>query len=244
LVITPFLDLTLALSYKEREYHRHTLSLIVDFKKWNNRDLNMKGVYVITDSALLQGRLVASVEAALQGGAQIVQYRDKSNTPQQRLIEAQQLNILCQSYNVPLIINDDLELAAQLGVGVHLGQQDGSITLARQRLGAKAIIGATCHNSLEFAQQAAQQGASYLAFGAFYPSSTKPLAQLAQLDTLTQAKHLFNLPVVAIGGITLDNAMPLINAGANYVAVISDIFARPVEEIRQRTEAYKTLFKN
>jgi len=205
---------------------------------------NKQGVYVITDSALLQGRLVASVEAALQGGAQLVQYRDKSTNSTKRFNEAQQLNILCQSYNVPLIINDDLELAAQLGVGVHLGQQDGSITLARQRLGAKAIIGATCHNSLEFAQQAAQQGASYLAFGAFYPSSTKPLAQLAQLDTLTQAKHLFNLPVVAIGGITLDNAMPLINAGANYVAVISDIFARPVEEIRQRTQSFNQLFKN
>jgi thiamine-phosphate pyrophosphorylase len=203
---------------------------------------NKQGVYVITDSALLQGRLVASVEAALQGGAQIVQYRDKSSDSAKRLHQAQQLKQLCQHYNIPLIINDDLELAAQLDVGVHLGQQDGSITLARQRLGAKAIIGATCHNSLEFAQQAAQQGASYLAFGAFYPSSTKPLAQLAQLDTLTQAKHLFNLPVVAIGGITLDNAMPLINAGANYVAVISDIFARPVEEIRQRTQSFNQLF--
>ncbi|MBK8326088.1 MAG: thiamine phosphate synthase [Moraxellaceae bacterium] len=203
---------------------------------------NKQGVYVITDSALLQGRLVASVEAALQGGAQIVQYRDKSSDSAKRLHHAQQLKQLCQHYNIPLIINDDLELAAQLDVGVHLGQQDGSITLARQRLGAKAIIGATCHNSLEFAQQAAQQGASYLAFGAFYPSSTKPLAQLAQLDTLTQAKHLFNLPVVAIGGITLDNAMPLINAGANYVAVISDIFARPVEEIRQRTQSFNQLF--
>ncbi|MBL0231594.1 MAG: thiamine phosphate synthase [Moraxellaceae bacterium] len=203
---------------------------------------NKQGVYVITDSALLQGRLVASVEAALQGGAQIVQYRDKSSDSAKRLHQAQQLKQLCQHYNRPLIINDDLELAAQLDVGVHLGQQDGSIALARQRLGAKAIIGATCHNSLEFAQQAAQQGASYLAFGAFYPSSTKPLAQLAQLDTLTQAKHLFNLPVVAIGGITLDNAMPLINAGANYVAVISDIFARPVEEIRQRTQSFNQLF--
>ena len=203
-----------------------------------------QGIYIITDSVLLQGRLVASVEAALQGGAQIVQYRDKSSDSAKRLHQAQQLKQLCQHYNIPLIINDDLELAAQLDVGVHLGQQDGSITLARQRLGAKAIIGATCHNSLEFAQQAAQQDASYLAFGAFYPSSTKPLAQLAQLDTLTQAKHLFNLPVVAIGGITLDNAMPLINAGANYVAVISDIFALPVEKIAQRTQAYKILFKN
>lgn len=201
-----------------------------------------QGIYIITDSVLLQGRLVASVEAALQGGAQIVQYRDKSSDSAKRLHQAQQLKQLCQHYNIPLIINDDLELAAQLDVGVHLGQQDGSITLARQRLGAKAIIGATCHNSLEFAQQAAQQGASYLAFGAFYPSSTKPLAQLAQLDTLTQAQHLFNLPVVAIGGITLDNAMPLINAGANYVAVISDIFARPVEEIRQRTQSFNQLF--
>ena len=201
-----------------------------------------QGIYIITDSVLLQGRLVASVEAALQGGAQIVQYRDKSSDSAKRLHQAQQLKQLCQHYNIPLIINDDLELAAQLDVGVHLGQQDGSITLARQRLGAKAIIGATCHNSLEFAQQAAQQGASYLAFGAFYPSSTKPLAQLAQLDTLTQAQHLFNLPIVAIGGITLDNAMPLINAGANYVAVISDIFARPVEEIRQRTQSFNQLF--
>ena len=201
-----------------------------------------QGIYIITDSVLLQGRLVASVEAALQGGAQIVQYRYKSSDSAKRLHQAQQLKQLCQHYNIPLIINDDLELAAQLDVGVHLGQQDGSITLARQRLGAKAIIGATCHNSLEFAQQAAQQGASYLAFGAFYPSSTKPLAQLAQLDTLTQAQHLFNLPVVAIGGITLDNAMPLINAGANYVAVISDIFARPVEEIRQRTQSFNQLF--
>jgi thiamine-phosphate pyrophosphorylase len=112
--------------------------------------MNQKqGVYVITDSVLLQGRLVASVEAAVQGGAQIVQYRDKSNNPQQRFTEAQQLKQLCQHYNVPLIINDDLALAAQLGVGVHLGQQDGSIAFARQTLGKEAIIGATCHNSLD-----------------------------------------------------------------------------------------------
>ena len=97
-----------------------------------------QGIYIITDSVLLQGRLVASVEAALQGGAQIVQYRDKSSDSAKRLHQAQQLKQLCQHYNIPLIINDDLELAAQLDVGVHLGQQDGSITLARQRLGANA----------------------------------------------------------------------------------------------------------
>jgi thiamine-phosphate pyrophosphorylase len=205
--------------------------------------MNQKqGVYVITDSVLLQGRLVASVEAAVQGGAQIVQYRDKSNNPQQRFTEAQQLKQLCQRYNVSLIINDDLELAAQLELGLHLGQQDGSIAVARQRLGKEAIIGATCHNSLTFAQQAAQEGASYLAFGAFYPSSTKPLAQAAALHTLTQAKQLFNLPIVAIGGITLDNAAPVFAAGADYVAVISDIFALPVEKISQRTQSFSQLF--
>ncbi|HNC85697.1 MAG TPA: thiamine phosphate synthase [Agitococcus sp.] len=183
-----------------------------------------------------------AVEQALIGGAKLIQYRDKSTNTAKRLHEAQQLKALCQRYNVPLIINDDLELAVQLGVGVHLGQQDGSIALARQRLGQDAIIGATCHNSLEFAKQAATQGASYLAFGAFYPSSTKPLAQAAALQTLTQAKQLFSLPVVAIGGINLDNARPLIDAGADYLAVISDIFALPTANICQQAEAYLRLF--
>lgn len=205
--------------------------------------MNQKqGVYIITDSQLLAGRLLPAVEQVLMGGAKLIQYRDKSNNPQQRLTEAQQLKQLCQRYNVSLIINDDLELAAQLEVGVHLGQQDGSIAFARQRLGKDAMIGATCHNSLDFAKQAAQQGASYLAFGAFYPSATKPLAQLADLHTLTQAKHLFSLPIVAIGGITLDNAAPVVAAGADYVAVISDIFALPVEKIHQRTQFFSQLF--
>ncbi|HNG10985.1 MAG TPA: thiamine phosphate synthase [Agitococcus sp.] len=202
----------------------------------------MTQLYLITDSQLLAGRLLPAVEQALIGGAKLIQYRDKSTDTAKRLHEAQQLKDLCQCYNVPLIINDDLELAAQLGVGVHLGQQDGSIALARQRLGQDAIIGATCHNSLEFAKQAATQGASYLAFGAFYPSSTKPLAQAADLQTLTQAKQLFSLPVVAIGGINLDNARPLIDAGADYLAVISDIFALPTANICQQAEAYLRLF--
>lgn len=200
------------------------------------------GLYLITDSQLLAGRLLPAIEQALIGGAKLIQYRDKSTDTAKRLHEAQQLKALCQCYNVPLIINDDLELAVQLGVGVHLGQQDGSIALARQRLGQDAIIGATCHNSLEFAKQAATQGASYLAFGAFYPSSTKPLAQAADLQTLTQAKQLFSLPVVAIGGINLDNARPLIDAGADYLAVISDIFALPTANICQQAEAYLRLF--
>ena len=198
-------------------------------------------LYVITDTHLLQGRLIAAVEQALMGQAAFVQYRDKSNNFQKRLNEAQQLKQLCQHYNVPLIINDDIELAAQLGVGVHLGQQDGSIAAARQRLGSKAIIGATCHNSLQLAQQAAAQGANYLAFGAFYSSSTKPLAQAATPNILTQAKQQFNVPVVAIGGITLSNAHPLSTAGADYLAVISDVFSLPTSRIYQQTQAYLSL---
>lgn len=200
------------------------------------------GLYVITDSQLLAGRLLPAVEQALIGGAKLIQYRDKSADTAKRLHEAQQLKQLCQRYNVPLIINDDLALAAQLEVGVHLGQQDGSIAFARQTLGTEAIIGATCHNSLHLAEQAAQEGASYLAFGAFYPSSTKPLAQAAELSTLTQAKRLFSLPIVAIGGITLDNAAPVIAAGADYVAVISDIFALSVDKIAQRSQSFSQLF--
>lgn len=201
-----------------------------------------QGLYVVTDSTLLKDNLLSAVEEALKGGAQIVQYRDKSSNNSQRLHEAQQLKNLCDSYHIPLLINDDVDLALSVGAGVHLGQSDGSIAVARQRLGQDAIIGATCHNSLVLAQQAVAEGASYIAFGAFYPSSTKPLAQLANLATLTQAKQLYNLPVVAIGGITLDNAAPLIAAGADYVAVISDIFARPVNDIRQRAQSFKPLF--
>ena len=132
-------------------------------------------------------------------------------------------------------------MAATVGAGVHLGRGDGSITAARLRLGANKIIGATCHNSLEFAQQAAQEGADYLAFGAFYPSSTKPNASLADVAILQSAQQ-FGLPLVAIGGITLENAPPLIAAGAHCVAVVSDICALPVATIYQRATSYHELF--
>lgn len=201
----------------------------------------MKGLYVITDYALLADNLLAAVEAALQGGASMVQYRDKSTANARRLYEAQQLQALCERYKVPLIINDDIRLAQAIGAGVHLGRTDGSIAKARRSLGAKAIIGATCHNSLDFARQAQAEGANYLAFGAFYPSSSKPQAELADRQILSQAKDL-GLPIVAIGGITLDNAQPLIDAGADCIAVISDVFARPVSAIAQRAQEFSRLF--
>lgn len=202
--------------------------------------LRDKGLYAITDSHLLEGRLLPSVEAALRGGAVIVQYRDKSDDAQKREREARELLSLCRDYQTPLLINDDVDLAFRIAAdGVHLGLQDGSLTEARQRLGATAIIGATCHNSLENARNAARQDASYLAFGAMYPSTTKPSVPLASIDLLRDAATL-GLPVVAIGGITVDNAAPLIAAGATHLAVISHLWQ--ADDIEAEVRRFSQLF--
>jgi thiamine-phosphate pyrophosphorylase len=198
------------------------------------------GLYVITDTPLLEGRLVPAVEAALQGGAVVVQYRDKSTDTTRRLEDALALRMLCRRYQVPLLINDDVELCVAAGAdGVHLGQQDGSLQQARERLGSHAIIGVTCHDSLALAASACAGGASYLAFGAMYVSATKPGASHAALHTLTDARRL-GLPVVAIGGITADNAVPVIAAGADCVAVISDLWR--ANDITARAQAIARLF--
>lgn len=199
-----------------------------------------RGLYAITDSALLAGRLRASVHAALQGGARVVQYRDKSTDRAQRLDDVLMLLPLCRQHGVPLLINDDVELAVATGAdGVHLGRGDATLVAARARLGPQAIIGATCHDSLDFAAEAASHGASYLAFGAMYPSATKPGAATARLATLTAARR-FGLPVVAIGGISSDNAAPVIAAGADNVAVISDLWTAP--DIAARAREFSRLF--
>lgn len=203
--------------------------------------LPRRGLYAITDRALLAGRLLPAVEAALQGGAAVLQYRDKSSDAARRRGEAEALLALCRRYRVPLLINDDIELALAVGAdGVHLGRGDGALAAARTALGADAIIGATCHDSLAFAAEAVAAGADYLAFGAFHPSTTKPGAQPAPLSVLSAAKGL-GRPVVAIGGITVDNAPPLLAAGADFVAVISDLFAGP--DIAERARAYAALFQ-
>ncbi len=132
---------------------------------------------------------------------------------------------ICRRFGVPMIVNDDVELAATIGAdGVHLGEHDGDVGAARTRLGPSAIIGVSCYDSLDRARQLAGAGADYLAFGAFFPSPTKPLARPAGTDLLRDAKVL-GLPLVAIGGITPDNAQPLIEAGADFVAAISGVFA-------------------
>lgn len=184
--------------------------------------LPRRGLYAITDGP--RGDLVDACAAVVNGGAVMLQYRDKTADRARRLAEARALAELCRRGNVALIVNDDVELADVVGAaGVHLGEHDGGIAAARARLGERAIIGASCYDSLEHARAAADAGADYLAFGAFFPSPTKPQARRATPDLLRAAKPL-GLPLVAIGGITADNAPALIAAGADFVAVISGLF--------------------
>ncbi|UVL23744.1 thiamine phosphate synthase [Pseudomonas donghuensis] len=205
--------------------------------------MKLRGLYAITDSQLLAGKFLPYVEAALEGGVTLLQYRDKSQDASRRLREAQSLAELCARYKTQLIINDDAELAARLGVGVHLGQTDGPLTPARTLLGRNAIIGSTCHAQLELAEQAAREGASYVAFGRFFNSVTKPGAPAADTALLEHARNRITLPICAIGGITLDNAAPLVAHGADLLAVIHGLFgADSTQEVTRRARAFNALF--
>jgi len=186
----------------------------------------MQGLYVITDPELIpSAKLVSSVGQAIAGGACLVQYRNKTASAAQKLWEAQDLMTLCTNLSVPLIINDDIELAKKVGAaGVHLGQNDISIEKARELLGDEAIIGLSCHDNFAFALEAEKAGANYVAFGSFFASSTKPQAIRAKSDLLLEAKEKLKIPIVAIGGITPKNAKKLIMAGADMLAVINGVF--------------------
>jgi thiamine-phosphate pyrophosphorylase len=197
-----------------------------------------RGLYVITDGP--RPDLLEAVGQALVGGARLVQYRDKTHEPARRQTEASALLALCREYAVPLIINDDIALAHTIGAdGVHLGEADDSIAKARDALGPSTIVGVSCYDSLERAHEAAQQGASYVAFGAFFTSPTKPLARRASIDLLRHSATL-RIPRVAIGGITPDNGASLIEAGADYLAVISAVFASP--DIRAAAQRFTQLY--
>ncbi len=201
------------------------------------------GLYGITDSTLMpdDGTLLNAVEGALRGGASIIQYRDKSGDNDKRLRQARALNQLCQQYQVPLLINDDAQLAFDSGAsGVHLGQSDDSLQQARALLGPNAIIGITCHDRLELALQAREGGADYVAFGAFFASKTKPEARPAPLTLLQEARAKLDCPIVAIGGLSVDNASQVISAGADLVAVIHALFA--ADDINARAQAFSRLF--
>ncbi len=197
------------------------------------------GLYAITQTENKSpDTVINEVIAAIKGGAVIVQYRDKN--PLDAPFVARELVKICHQHNVPLLINDDIELAALVGAdGVHLGREDGAIAQAKQRLGSDAIIGVSCYNSVDYALAAQAQGATYAAFGRFFPSSSKPLAAPAHLETLRQAKLALTIPIVAIGGILPDNGAQLLTAGADLLAVIGGIFDHQPE---QSARAYQTLF--
>lgn len=207
--------------------------------------MKLRGLYAITDSQLLAGKFLKYVEAALEGGVTLLQYRDKSDDQARRLREAETLLTLCERYKTRLIINDDAELAARIGAGVHLGQSDGPLTPARALLGRQAIIGSTCHDQLPLAEQAAKEGASYVAFGRFFNSTTKPGAPTASLELLDQARASLHLPICVIGGITLENAAPLVNHGADLLAVVHGLFgADSADEVTCRARAFNALFNS
>jgi thiamine-phosphate pyrophosphorylase len=192
-------------------------------------------VYAITPECTDTDGLLKKVESALKGGVAAVQYREKSGDVALRHEQASELLVLCRRYSVPLIINDDLRLADLTGAdGVHLGREDGSLREARIILGPGRIIGASCYQSLEAAHTALAQGADYVAFGSFYPSPTKPHASRAGMELLHRAAAALPVPIVAIGGITVDNAKPLIDAGADAIAVISALFDAPDVEAAAR----------
>lgn len=182
------------------------------------------GLYAITQTDHKSpDQILGDVSAALQAGITVLQYRDKN--PINAVDLACRLHSLCQSYRVPLIINDSIELALASGAeGVHLGRDDGDVHQARQLLGKEAYIGVSCYNDVNKAVAMADLGVDYVAFGRFYPSGTKPLAAPAELVTLQHAKSLINIPIVAIGGITPDNGSILLEAGADLLAVVGGIF--------------------
>ncbi len=203
---------------------------------------SISGLYLITPDRQDTEQLVREVQLALAGGVNLVQYRNKLASADLRLTQASALLKLCRAANVPLLINDHLALASRIDAdGVHLGQTDGLIAHARSTLGADKIIGASCYQQFELAQQAQDDGASYVAFGACYPSLTKPHAPRAAPALFTQATQQLKLPLVAIGGICLENAQPLLAAGANALAVITDIFQ--AHDIRARCQQYQLLFQ-
>lgn len=190
--------------------------------------IKFPNIYAITPAEENTTTLLAQVESAIKGGVRLIQYRDKSLSSSIRIEQAKALRSLCNKYNTLLLINDDIELAKICEAdGVHLGQSDSTLLTAREYLGEKAIIGITCHDNLELAQKAVNEGADYISFGCFFPSKTKPNAKPAPLSVLTKAKEQFKLPIVAIGGITKENAQSLIEAGADLLAISAGLFNNP-----------------
>jgi thiamine-phosphate pyrophosphorylase len=198
----------------------------------------IKGLYAVTPDTPDEGWLFARVDAVLAGGARTLQYRSKRADARARWQQARRLQELCRRHGALLIVNDDVGLARELGAdGVHLGREDMPFAAARTALGDGALIGVSCYDSLTRAREAQAEGADYVAFGSFFPSAVKPDAVRAPLELLRAARAFLDLSVVAIGGITAENGGALIEAGADALAVISDLFQVPDSAAAARTLA-------
>ncbi|MDP1978775.1 thiamine phosphate synthase [Undibacterium sp.] len=196
----------------------------------------LSGLYIVTPDWEDTAQLVSITEQALQGGANIVQYRHKTASPELRKTQARALLELCRRFNKPFIINDHLELCLDIDAdGLHVGGTDLSVADARARLGADKILGASCYGDLELARTAVRGGASYIAFGGFYPSRIKKYAVTTPVSIVGDAIKEFDLPNVVIGGMTLENCQPLLAQGADMVAVISSVYMSEQPQLAART---------
>lgn len=206
----------------------------------------LHGLYALTPDDNLLPRLSALVESALKGGVKWVQYRNKIAPAPLRRAQAAELLRVCRAHGAKLIVNDDIWLAVEIGAdGAHLGREDipgGGLATARDALGAKRILGVSCYDNLDHAAVAVAAGADYIAVGSVFASASKPQAARASLDILAEAKKRFTVPVVAIGGITTRNAPQVLAAGADMVAVLSDLF--DAMDIKSQAEKFQKLFKH
>lgn len=201
-----------------------------------------RGLYAITPECADGNQLLTQIEAALSGGCRIIQYRDKQSAMPEQVARARALIKLTRRFEARLLINDDIALACLIDAdGVHLGKDDGNLAAARAILGPAKILGASCYADFSAAEAAEKSGADYVAFGAVFSSPTKPEAASAPLDLFFRSKTALTVTNCAIGGITLENAPPLIAAGADLLAVITDLFNAP--DIAARATAYQRLFE-
>ena len=202
---------------------------------WHDQ-LMAGGVYALTPVAPDRRSLLDQVRQALTGGVGMLQYRDKSVNTDERQRTAEALREMTREFGVPLIINDHVDLAVAVAAdGVHLGVDDVTLAEAREQLPLDSIIGVSCYNDLQRAAALAAAGADYLAFGSLFPSGTKPEAVHCPDAVLTQARQRFDLPIVAIGGINIENAPKAIQAGAHWLAVIDGLFSAPDISIAAQT---------
>jgi len=203
----------------------------------------IEGLYAITPDGLATADLLLRTKLALTGGVRVLQYRNKSADSRLRVSQASALRKLTRQFAATFIVNDDVQLAAQVEAdGVHLGASDGDIKTAREYLGKQKLIGISCYNRISLARDALAGGANYLAFGAFFPSTVKPTAIKAEIELMRQARAEFSAPLVAIGGINTGNAAPLLGAGADALAVISALF--DAADIPATAKVFTNLFNN